>query len=202
MAIQFLRGNASTLQSSQQVFLPGQPIFEQDTGKLKIGNGSDVYSALSYVGESGGVSSQLEVISNEDDSQHYVDLSPSLRLAFGYSLLNYKFAGPTYGWKVEPWSSSVSESYFYTYYSSTRTFNPGSRIFGFLDSDNYKILSVNLNLCRVNFDWIVEKPLAVTLSVLGLSEDSKFASYSIWGDAESLQSSDTALEYVSLVRLL
>lgn len=202
MAIQFLRGNASTLNSSQQVFLSGQPIFEQDTGKLKIGNGSDVYSALKYIGDSGGGSPQLEVVSNEDDSQHYVDLSPSLRLAFGYSLLNYKFNSPTYGWKVEPWSSSVSESYFYTYYSSTRTFNPGSRIFGFLDSDNYKILSVNLNLCRINFDWIIENPLAATISILGVSEDNKFVSYSIWGDTESLESSDTALEYTSLIRLL
>lgn len=201
MAIQFLRGNASTLNSSQQVFLPGQPIFEQDTGKLKIGNGSDVYSALKYIGDSGGTAT-LEVVSNEDDSQHYIDLSSSLRLAFGYSLLNYKFTAPTYGWKVEPWSSSASESYFYAYYSSTRTFNPGSRIFGFLGEDNYKILSVNLNLCRVNFDWLVGKPLAATLSVLGLSEDGKFASYSIWGDTDSLQSSDTALEYVSLIKLL
>ena len=37
MAIQFLRENASILNSSQQVLLPGQPIFEPDKRMLKIG---------------------------------------------------------------------------------------------------------------------------------------------------------------------
>lgn len=86
MAIQFLRGNASTLNSSQQVFLPGQPIFEQDTGKLKIGNGSDVYSALSYIGESGsGSSSSWNVVGNPnlDNTPAYIQLSSNCRLYLG-----------------------------------------------------------------------------------------------------------------------
>ena len=65
--IQFLRGNASTLQSSQQVFLPGQPIFEQDTGQLKIGNGSDIYSALKYVG-----ASSSDIVTHELDNYGWV----------------------------------------------------------------------------------------------------------------------------------
>lgn len=57
--IQFLRGQASQLHSSQQIFAAGQPIFEQDTQKLKIGNGVDTYSALKYIGESGGSSPSM-----------------------------------------------------------------------------------------------------------------------------------------------
>lgn len=55
--IQLLRGNSSTLNASQQVFAEGQPIFEKDTQKLKIGNGVDTYSALKYIGESNGSAS-------------------------------------------------------------------------------------------------------------------------------------------------
>lgn len=57
--IQLLRGNSSTLNASQQIFAEGQPIFEKDTQKLKIGNGVDIYSALKYIGESGGSSPSM-----------------------------------------------------------------------------------------------------------------------------------------------
>ena len=49
--IQFLRNTQSQLQSSQQIFAAGQLIFESDTGQLKIGNGSSIYSALLYIGK-------------------------------------------------------------------------------------------------------------------------------------------------------
>lgn len=50
--IQFLRGNKSQLEASQTIFGDGQPIFEKDTGQLKVGNGVDVFSSLPYVGAS------------------------------------------------------------------------------------------------------------------------------------------------------
>ena len=50
--IQFLRGNKSQLETSQTIFGDGQPIFEKDTGQLKVGNGIDVFSSLPYVGAS------------------------------------------------------------------------------------------------------------------------------------------------------
>lgn len=52
--IQLLRGTKSQLDSYQTVIAEGQPIFEKDTGQLKIGNGSSIYSALPYVGASSG----------------------------------------------------------------------------------------------------------------------------------------------------
>ena len=51
MAIQFLRGTKSTLSSSNQIFLAGQPVFESDSGQLKIGDGVNSFSNLPYVGE-------------------------------------------------------------------------------------------------------------------------------------------------------
>lgn len=56
MAIQFLRGTSSTLASSNQVFLAGQPVFESDTGQIKIGNGVDLFRNLPYVGNSSSIS--------------------------------------------------------------------------------------------------------------------------------------------------
>lgn len=50
--IQFSRGTQTQLNSSSQVFAAGQPIFESDSGQLKIGNGSSRYSSLPYVGAS------------------------------------------------------------------------------------------------------------------------------------------------------
>lgn len=50
--IQFLRGNKSQLEASQTIFGDGQPIYEKDTGQLKVGNGVDVFSSLPYVGAS------------------------------------------------------------------------------------------------------------------------------------------------------
>lgn len=73
--IQFLRGNKSQLEASQTIFGDGQPIFEKDTGQLKVGNGVDVFSSLPYVGE--GLSSGLSGGSN------YIDLSDNRRLHWG-----------------------------------------------------------------------------------------------------------------------
>ena len=69
--IQFLRGNKSQLEASQTIFGDGQPIFEKDTGQLKVGNGIDVFSSLPYVGNFFKEHSQ------------YVDITPSLRICSG-----------------------------------------------------------------------------------------------------------------------
>lgn len=81
MAIQFLRGNKSTLDASQQIFLPGQPIYEQDSGQLKIGNGSDIYSALKYVGASSSAVFS-DAIQTGTTSYRYMDIGDT-RLIVG-----------------------------------------------------------------------------------------------------------------------
>lgn len=75
MAIQFLRGTKSTLSNSNQIFLAGQPVFESDSGQLKIGDGVNSFSNLPYVGE--GLSSELS------GGSKYIDLSDSRRLHWG-----------------------------------------------------------------------------------------------------------------------
>lgn len=92
MAIQFLRGNRSTLDASQQIFLPGQPIYEQDSGQLKIGNGSDIYSVLKYVGASSSAAfSDPITVENSvsgNNTWRYLDVG-STRLVIGsYNCIN------------------------------------------------------------------------------------------------------------------
>lgn len=83
--IQFLRGTKSTLEASQQVFSAGQPIFESDSGQLKIGNGADVFSNLPYVGSSSAESSFVQ----GSDSLCWVDIGEGVTWVKGqfyYSL--------------------------------------------------------------------------------------------------------------------
>ena len=52
--IQFARGTSSVAASSNSILSAGQPFFETDTNKLKIGNGTASYNDLPYIGGSSG----------------------------------------------------------------------------------------------------------------------------------------------------
>jgi hypothetical protein len=47
--IQFKRGTAAALTSTNPLLDPGEPCYELDTGKLKIGNGTTAWNDLSYI---------------------------------------------------------------------------------------------------------------------------------------------------------
>lgn len=47
--IQFLRGTASAAESANPILAAGQPFFETDTNKLKIGDGTSYYNQLPYL---------------------------------------------------------------------------------------------------------------------------------------------------------
>ena len=89
--IQLLRGTQQQLNSYSTIIPDGQPVFEKDTGQLKIGNGTSMYSALPYVGASGSTnpfdswqSSSCMVPGYLPDTvASYIDLSPHLRWHFG-----------------------------------------------------------------------------------------------------------------------
>lgn len=49
MAIQFLRGTKSKVAASTRVLADGQPLYETDTNKLKVGDGSTEAKSLPYV---------------------------------------------------------------------------------------------------------------------------------------------------------
>ena len=49
MAIQFLRGTKSKVAASTKVLADGQPLYETDTKKLKVGDGSTQAKSLPYV---------------------------------------------------------------------------------------------------------------------------------------------------------
>ena len=82
--LQFLRGTSSQLSNSQTIFSDGQPVFERDSGQLKIGNGVDTFKNLPYVGAN---SSSFQVSADWYGMKvGYVDLSENSRLAvFNYA---------------------------------------------------------------------------------------------------------------------
>lgn len=49
MAIQFLRGTHSKVAASTRVLADGQPLYEKDTHKLKVGDGSTAAKSLPYI---------------------------------------------------------------------------------------------------------------------------------------------------------
>ena len=103
--IQFLRGTQSQLQSSQQIFAAGQPIFESDTGQLKIGNGINNFAGLPYVGgSSSGDEWALGSSSDGSNSWRYKDTSDGTRVMYG----TYKSNAHDLGrWEIGPAYGSV-----------------------------------------------------------------------------------------------
>lgn len=95
--IQFLRGNKSSLDSSSTIFQPGQPIFEQDSGQLKIGNGTDIFSDLPYVGGSG-----IDTNCYYNAGNYYADITPSLRLV----IANVTASVPSSGYLRCAWQAA------------------------------------------------------------------------------------------------
>lgn len=95
--IQLLRGTKSTLESSQTIFSDGQPIFEKDTGQLKIGNGADIFSNLPYVGGSG-----IDTNCYYNAGNYYADITPSLRLV----IANVTASVPSSGYLRCAWQAA------------------------------------------------------------------------------------------------
>lgn len=83
--IQFLRGTKSQLEASNTIFGAGQPIFESDTGQLKIGNGSGNFASLPYVGASSGgsLSGSYHVV---DPRTAYIDVTENYRICIRRNL--------------------------------------------------------------------------------------------------------------------
>ena len=82
--IQLLRGTQSQLNSYSTIIPDGQPVFERDTGQLKIGTGSARYSNLPYVGsifESSGGDTNL--VYGGNSSEGYIDFPGGLRVCYG-----------------------------------------------------------------------------------------------------------------------
>lgn len=59
--IKFRRDTSANWTSVNPIPAQGEPCYETDTGKLKIGNGSDNYTTLPYVSDGGGSSGDLPI---------------------------------------------------------------------------------------------------------------------------------------------
>lgn len=130
--IQFLRGTSSQLQSSNQVFAAGQPIFESDSGQLKIGDGLKTFANLPYVGASGGSEyPTIHVEYSELDSNYfkgYVDFNDKLRYLFGICNYDMRNMNQFDSWYVNVGSDGLpdSDSYKFGTPASTGALNIGS----------------------------------------------------------------------------
>lgn len=62
--IKFKRGLAANWITLDPILEPGEPGFELDTGKLKIGNGIDPWTELAYVGNNGESGESIAYIVN------------------------------------------------------------------------------------------------------------------------------------------
>lgn len=135
--IQFMRGTKSQLNNNSSIIAAGQPVFESDTGQLKIGNGSSRYSALEYVGSifentsSGGG----EVTISGNSSNGYVDFPGGLRISFGhYEYDQGKYTGSSTGGIYTMVSSFAQLGYMLT--SVKSTFLAGQYTAGVTDSNS------------------------------------------------------------------
>lgn len=73
--IRLRRGTAASWISLDPVLASGEAGFETDTGKLKIGNGVDEWTALSYIaGEGGGGSGSFSYGLITDETSTTQDL--------------------------------------------------------------------------------------------------------------------------------
>lgn len=64
--LQFKRGLSKNWAKYEGILLAGEPGFETDTGKLKIGNGIDKWADLPYVGDGGTASSVFNASTHFD----------------------------------------------------------------------------------------------------------------------------------------
>lgn len=84
--IQFKRASLEYLQASETIFAAGEPIFEKDTGKLKIGDGINKYADLKYVGED--LSFDLsDYYTKEETDQKLVEAAASIQ-TFTYKVID------------------------------------------------------------------------------------------------------------------
>lgn len=67
--IKFRRDTSANWTSINPIPAQGEPCYETDTGKLKIGNGSDTYTALPYVSDDGGTAGTTDYTQLENKPQ-------------------------------------------------------------------------------------------------------------------------------------
>lgn len=74
--IKFRRDTSANWTSVNPIPAQGEPCYETDTGKLKIGNGSDNYTSLPYVSDGGGSGGTTDYVQLENKPQiNSVELS-------------------------------------------------------------------------------------------------------------------------------
>lgn len=93
VTIQWRRDTAANWTSTNPTLLAGEPGFETDTGKLKIGNGSTAWTSLAYVNLSGSQASALFTATTDPSAPSAGTLIQYVKSLAGRLLP--KFIGPS-----------------------------------------------------------------------------------------------------------
>lgn len=150
--IQFLRGTQSQLQSSQQIFAAGQPIFESDTGQLKIGNGINNFAGLPYVGGSSsgqGVIGLKPVSYWNSYDEIYFDINDNVRFSMAWDHDNTSISSYT--------DSSSGGKYYYCSGGSTKRLFTSwkANIIGYFANVNVSSMFAYVASCYVNNNDVI-----------------------------------------------
>jgi hypothetical protein len=85
-SIQLRKDTSANWGSVNPVLLKGEPGFETDTGKLKIGDGTTAWSALGYIGGEAGVSTNTpNTIVKRDASGNFAAGTITANLSGSYT---------------------------------------------------------------------------------------------------------------------
>lgn len=98
--LRFKRGTAAAMAASNPILNDGEPAFETDTGKMKVGHGSTAWNDLHYVGEmAGGDADSLNGITSGSFLRADADdtLNANLHVANGKSIIFNDASGTTGG---------------------------------------------------------------------------------------------------------
>lgn len=117
--IQLRRGAASVWTSANPILADGEPGYEDDTGKLKIGDGTSLWSALPYQGDSsvfvgfspdssGGLGTSDSLLPTQHAVKTYVDGILDANNAFQYKGVIDCSANPNYPAASAGWSYKIS----------------------------------------------------------------------------------------------
>lgn len=102
--IQFKRGNAEDFKTKNPVLAAGQPGFEKDTGKLKIGNGQSAWNSLKYINDEKALLEKLYPIGSIQIMS--TNTNPGELLGGTWELIDKCFKGDFYNYIEVPGFSS------------------------------------------------------------------------------------------------
>lgn len=135
VTIQVKRANADTWTSQNPVLADGEMGFERDTNQLKVGNGSDAWTSLSYLTESNGSGGIVSLQSENNENL--------INIRVGTSAYLSELALPPIGTTALEFPTDLISNV--TEKTIVNLFNKETTTNGFLSTTNFHNSSTTLN---------------------------------------------------------